>query len=320
MPSSPQKADLRLLSKVGKLYYERQLTQQKIADRLNLSRPKVSRLLQQAHREGIVQISVLQPPGTYNELENQLETTFDLDEAIVVEVENSAPQEAVSREIGIAASVYLQRTFRDRDVIGISWGTTLNAMVNALPSRQTRDAHIVQMIGGLGPPEAEVHATDLCRRLSRQLHSKLTLIPAPGIVDSQRAKDVLLTDRHVQKALDLFPEITVAYVGIGAPTPNSVVMKSGLIISQDELDHLLEKGVVGDIALRFFNLRGTPTTSEIDSRVIGITLEQLKQIPRVVGVAGGPDKAEVVCGALAGGFIDVLITDQITAADVFDLC
>jgi len=320
MTNNPQRADLRLLSKVGKLYYERQLTQQEIADRLNLSRPKVSRLLQQAQNEGIVQISVLQPPGTYDELENRLETTFNLDEAIVIEIEGSAPQDVVSREIGIAAAVYLQRTLRDRDVIGISWGSTLNAMVDALSPRKTRDVHVVQLIGGLGPPEAEVHATDICWRLCRQLHSKLTLIPAPGIVDHQLSKDVLLADNHVQKAFDLFSEINVAYVGIGAPTPASVVMRNGVILSQDELDHLLQKGSVGDIALRFFDRRGVPIASELDARVIGITLNQLKQIERVVGVAGGPDKAEVVCGALVGGFIDVLITDQITAAGVFDFC
>lgn len=67
-------ADLYLLSKVSKLYYERGLNQQEIADKLHLSRPKVSRLLQQAQEEGIVQITVHSPPGTFADLEEALET------------------------------------------------------------------------------------------------------------------------------------------------------------------------------------------------------------------------------------------------------
>jgi len=302
-----------LLSKVSKLYYEQGLTQQEIADKLLLSRPKVSRLLKQARNLGIVQITVLSPPTIYPDLEAELESKFGLQEVIVIETTEPNSQEAVSKEIGIAAADYLQRTLRDGDIIGISWGTTLNAMVSALQPRETRDVHIVQIIGGLGPPEAEVHATDLCRRMAHALSGKLTLLPAPGIVDRQQVKKVILSDSHVQRALDLIPHINVAYVGIGAPTPTSVLMRDGSIMSQDELNDLLTKGAVGDIALRFFDANGQPIHSELDERVIGITLEQLKQIERVVGVAGGPEKDAVIRGALLGGFINVLITDHVTA-------
>ncbi len=303
----------RLLSKVSRLYYDRDMTQREIADRLHLSRPKVSRLLRQAREEGIVQITVYSPPGIYPELEEQLETQFGLQEAIVVEVTEPESQEAVSREVGIAAANYLQRTLRDGDTIGISWGTTLNAMVNALHRQQAKDVHVVQVNGGLGPPEAETHVTYLCRRLSQLLPGKLTLLPAPGIVDNQEAKRAILSDSHVQSAFDLFSQINVAYVGIGAPTPTSVVMRDGSILQQHELDHLLSKGAVGDIALRFFDRDGKLVQSDLDERVIGIDLQQLKQIERVVGVAGGPDKDSVIRGALAGELVNVLITDHALA-------
>jgi len=319
MPRNVQyEEELRLLSKVGKLYYEQGLTQQEIADKLYLSRPKVSRLLQQALDKGLVQITVLSPPGIYHDLEYQLESKFRLKEVIVIEASEPTSQEAVSREIGIAAASYLQRTLKDGDIIGISWGTTLNAMIASSQPRETQNVHVVQIIGGLGPPEAEVHATDLCRRMARLLNSKLTLLPAPGIVDSQQVEEVFLSDSHVQKALDLIPHINVAYVGIGAPTPTSVVMRDGSIMGQDELDELLSKGAVGDIALRFFDAYGKPIHSELDTRVIGITLEQLKRIRHVVGVAGGPQKDAVIRGAVLGGLIDVLITDHATATRLLD--
>lgn len=152
MPRKPNPVDLRLASKVSKLYYEQALTQQEISERLRLSRPKVSRLLQQAMDEGMVKITVLSPPGSYDDLENQLGHRFGLKEAVVIEVHNPSSQASVSRQIGTAAASYLQRTFQDNDIIGIFWGVTLNAMVTALQPCEARNLHVVQMIGGLGPP------------------------------------------------------------------------------------------------------------------------------------------------------------------------
>ena len=116
-----------------------------------------------------------------------------------------------------------------------------------------------------------------------------------------------------KKSLSLIPKLDTVYVGVGAPTPNSVVLRDGLIITPPDLDNLLKKGAVGDIALRFFDRNGKPIRSDLDERVIGITLEQLKSIKRVVGVAGGFHKLATIRGALLGGFLNTLIVDQQTA-------
>ncbi|WP_448336157.1 sugar-binding transcriptional regulator [Bellilinea sp.] len=313
MPRPKQEEDLRLLAKISKMYYEENLTQDEIMERLQLSRSKVSRLLNRAHERGIVKITIVPPPGLFSELESELERQYHLKEAVVVEVEESASQATVAREIGNAAAGYFLRTLQDNDVIGISWGTTLGEMVAALQPRSAPGAHIIQLIGGLGPPESEIHATDLCRRLAQLLRCKLTLLPAPGIVDRSEVKNMFLSDSHVNHAFSLFSSINVAYVGIGSPAPDSVIMRDGSILSWEEMNSLLKKGAVGDIALRFFDDMGHPIKNEIDERVIGISLEELRRIKRVVGVAGGPQKVNVIRGALRGGLINVLITDQMTA-------
>jgi DNA-binding transcriptional regulator LsrR (DeoR family) len=313
MARKPLPLDLRLLSKVSRLYHEQNLTQNEISERLHLSRPKISRLLQQALDVGVVKISVHSPPGVYADLEDQLEKSFHLQEVVIVDATNLDSQNSVSHELGIAAASYFQNTIQDKDIIGLAWGSSLSAMVNALQPMEVKDAHVVQMIGGLGMPESEVHATSLVRQLTRLLNSKLTLLNAPGIIDNVNVKEVILSASYMQAVFGLFAQINVAYVGIGAPTRDSVVMRDGAIMSQADLDALLQKGAVGDIALRFFDIEGQPVVSELDARVIGISLEQVKKIPRVVGVAGGPQKHSVVCAALKGGFIDVLITDEQTA-------
>ncbi|RPI53582.1 MAG: sugar-binding transcriptional regulator [Chloroflexi bacterium] len=259
---------------------------------------------------------MLSPPGVFPDLEVQLENRFSLQDVIVVEAREPDSQAAVSRELGIAAAAYLHRTIKEKDVIGISWGSTLSCMVDAIQPRLVPNAQVVQVIGGLGRPESEVHATDLCRRLARLLGCRLTLLPAQGIVDSQRVKEVILSDSHVQRALELFPRLTIAMLGIGSPTPESVLIRDGSILDREDLEEVLQKGAVGDIALRFFDLDGRPVRSEIDERVIGISLDQLTRVDRVVGVAGGPQKIQALQGALLGRLINVLITDHVTASQL----
>ena len=126
------------------------------------------------------------------------------------------------------------------------------------------------------------------------LGCRLTLLPVPGIVADQRTRDALLSDVHVQRAVAAFEHLDLAFVGVGAPTPDSVTMRDGSIISQAEMDDLLRKGAVGDIALRYFDAEGRVIASDIDDRIIGITLEQLPPSPeggrclRWPGQGGGP--------------------------------
>lgn len=312
MARKPNPVDLRLLAKVSKLYYEQDLTQQEISERLRLSRPKVSRLLQQARKEGIVQITVISPLGSYAELEQRLEQKYGLQEAVVVEADNAASQLAVSRQIGVAAADYLQQTIQDGDVIGIFWGVTLNSMVNALQRCETCNVHVVQMVGGLGPPEAEEHTTGLCRRMAQLLNGKLTLLPAPGLVDSAQVKEVLLSDAYVRNAINMFSRISIAFLGIGAASPSSWIMRND-VLTLDELEQLRQAGAVGETALRFFDANGQPVNTPLNDRILGITLDELKRIDRVVGMVGGPEKVDVVRAALRGQLLDVLITDHLTA-------
>jgi DNA-binding transcriptional regulator LsrR (DeoR family) len=310
----PPVEELRLLVKVSRAYYEDGLNQDAITERLGLSRSKVSRLLAQAREVGIVQITVVTPEQLFPlEVERRLEERFGLQEAVVVEAEDGDSSEAVVRAIGNAAAGYLVRAIAADSSVGFSWGRTLYQLAAALAPQRLPDAQVVQIIGGLGPPDAEIHATELCRQLSRSLGCHLTLLPVPGIVADERTREVLLSDVHVQRAVGTFGDLDIVFVGVGAPTPNSVTMRDGSIISQAELDGLLGKGAVGDIALRFFDEQGRAIEAGIDDRIIGITLEQLKRTPRVVGVSGGPEKVAALRGALRGGFINVLITDSLTA-------
>ena len=67
------------------------------------------------------------------------------------------------------------------------------------------------------------------------------------------------------------------------------------------------------MCLRFFDADGAPVISPLNDRVIGMELEQLRKVKRSVGIAGGQRKVAAIRGAVRGGYINVLITDLLTA-------
>ncbi len=181
------------------------------------------------------------------------------------------------------------------------------------------DLHIVQALGGVGPPEAKAHATDISRRLSQLLNAKLTLLPAPGIVRSVQAKEVLMDDPQVKNALNLFPRIDSLYVGIGSLETNPVLDGKSEEISESNGREIFDSEAIGDIALRFFDTKGKEVDTALKDLVIGVSPEEMTQIDTVVGIAGGSEKAKVVHAALTGKNVNVLISDSMTAEKVLEI-
>jgi DNA-binding transcriptional regulator LsrR (DeoR family) len=303
--------ELRLIAKVARMYYRDGLRQVQITERLNIHQSTVSRLLKRAEKEGIVRMTLTMPSGLHPELEDALTSTYGLREAIVVDTVDQ--EEQIVRDLG--AGFYLETTVKPHDVVGISsWSAALLAMVEAMhPSPRASGAHVVQILGGIGSPSAELHATQLTRRLANLLGGGATLLPAPGAVGSADARRVMLKDRYVLEAMALFKSITVALVGIGAVTPSKMLAASGNVFSAKELKSLSDRGAVGDICLRFFDANGVPVVTPLNERVIAIELADLKRVDRVVGIAGGRRKFAAIRGALRGRRINVLITDRSTA-------
>jgi DNA-binding transcriptional regulator LsrR (DeoR family) len=305
--------ELRLMTKVAHLYYVHKLKQADICEQLGLHQSTISRLLKRAEREGIVRVTVSAASGTHPELEDALQSGFGLRSAIVVDCSGDEAQ--IARDLGSAAAYYLETTLKRDDVIGISaWSAALLGMVNAMHGHQRwHGIKVVQILGGVGSPNAEVHATQLTRRLAQVVGGTATLLPAPGVTGTADARRVLLKDPFVREAVSLFRAVTVAMVGIGAIEPSRAIASSGNVFSPRELKQLAHLGAVGDVCLRFFDAHGRPVASPMNERVISMELPDLVKVRRVVGVAGGRRKLAAIRGALAGKLVNELITDVQTA-------
>jgi DNA-binding transcriptional regulator LsrR (DeoR family) len=306
--------DLRLITKVSRLYYEERLTQTEIAGRVGISQVAVSRLLKRAEEYGIVRTTVISPPGAFAELEGLLEERFGLSEVIIAEASRDS-EEAVLNAIGSAAAQFLETTLKSGEVIGISsWSASLLSMVDQMhPVRKIQKCTVVQMLGGIGSPSAEKHANHLATRLARLVHGEARFLTAPGVVGSAGAAKILSQDPYVRETLELFDKITVALVGIGSVEPSALVASSGNTLSGEELGIIQGKGAIGDICLRFYDAIGRQVKEPFGNRVIGIDLERLRRIRTAVGIAGGKRKFAAILGGLRGKWINTLVTDQYTA-------
>ncbi len=314
-----QNDKLRLMTKVARMYYSQGIQQTEITERLNIHQSTVSRLLRKAHETGIVKISVTVPSGIHAELEEALESRFDLREAIVVD-SVSSEEGQIARDLGSAGAQFLELAVKPGEVIGISsWSASLLEMIKAMhPAKNRTGTRVAQILGGVGNPAAQTHATHLAERLAHLIGGSAVLLPVPSVTTSLEAKKVLLRESYVKTAMELFNRMDMALVGIGAVEPSRLLASSGNVFSAEELNKLRRLGAVGDICLQFFDAAGTPVRTELTDRVIGISLAQIKKTKRVIALAGGKRKVQAILGALNGRWINVLITDHATARAVLD--
>ena len=304
----------RQLVKVSNLYYNEALTQAEIASKLSVSRPVISKLLQKAKDEGIVNIYIKDESVHTVELEQQLEKCFDLDEAIVLP-NNGLTSEMVKRSIAQAGANYISRNLKGVNSIGISWGATLAYLVNEYPYERREDIKVVPLEGGMGVRAVEIHANQLANELAKKIHGSCSYLYAPAIVETEELKDRLMAMQDIQTVLEIGRKVDIALIGIGNPYKDSTLMKLGYL-QEEDLTRLRQKGAVGDIGFRFFDQMGNPIHDSPTSKVIGISLEELKEIKKVIAVAEGEHKVESILGALRGQFINVMITDEITASAI----
>jgi DNA-binding transcriptional regulator LsrR (DeoR family) len=306
----------KFLYKLAVSYYEDGLTQKQIGKRFGLSRIKVSRLLHQARDLKVIQIYITPLNDSNVDLERALAVKYGIDEVVSI-TPSEYTRQAIARALGSAAAENLVRSIQGKEDISITWGSTLNQVMENLPTTHRPNVRILQALGGLSSPDTGVNGTDLARRIALSFGATPLILSSPGLVANQEVRDALLMDPQISKMIAIAAKADIALVGIGVLAPGSVVLQNN-ILNQTEIERLKTKGAVGDIGLRFFDACGKTIEDEINYRVIGLDLDQYRKIKRVIGIAGGEEKVEAIRAAMRGKLINVLITDDQTAKKLFE--
>lgn len=307
--------DEELLSRVAWYYYHDGLTQHEVGHRLGLTRVKVSRLLERGRRTGVVGFTIHSKYSGCIELESRLRSVFGLDEAIVIPPldrvgDGSVP--SVNERLAQASAAYLMRVLSKGSLLAIGWGDTVTRTLGRLGYvLGSVGASVVSLTGGVGTYIQVVGGLSAALGHSQRLF----MIPAPLVVSSTATARALLAEPDVQDILTMARTANYALVGIGAVDEEASFVRGGYV-SRAEMLRYGRQGAVGDVLGRFFDARGELLELEIHGRIVGMDAASLRGLSRVIGVAGGPKKVRPIRAALAGRYLDVVITDMLTAEAV----
>jgi deoxyribonucleoside regulator len=302
-----------LLTRVAWLYYIEELTQKEIAHRFKMSRVKVTRLLQKAREQGLVEIRIANVQTSHLRLESSLRAALGLKDAMVIPT--PVRSEDLRPSLARAAATYLTRVAQPGLQVGLGMGRTLaeipNQMDQAEPGRGGV-CHFVEMVGGIGRG-LSFDSYKVSSLLAECCGGEVEHVYTPVIVETPAAREALLSDPQIRSVLERAAESELALVSVGTVDLDSFLYHAGYS-NELGIRALQDLKAVGDVLGHFFDANGQPVPNPIEERLIGLSLTELAHIPTVICVAGGRPKVPSILGAARGGYVHVLITDESTAS------
>ncbi|MCU1524041.1 MAG: putative SorC family transcriptional regulator [Microbacteriaceae bacterium] len=307
-------AEREKLVRVAWYYYRDNLTQAEIAVRLHVSRPTVARLLERARSTGIVTIDIATSGIGGFELSRTLRERFDLDEVVILPAaDGSLSGEVTNSRLGFEAAQYLRRYLLPGAIIGVGWGDTVLRSLLALTRPSLNGVTFATLTGGI-----EAYTRKVSGATNNGISDFIRYIPAPLLASNPSVANALRSEQAVTSVLELARSADATIVGIGAAMPTATILQNG-IVKEEQIREYKDKGAVGDIIGEFYDRHGRVLATDLQKVRIGIAIRELRAMKNVIAVAGGSDKTAAIDGALAGGYVDVLITTEDVARRLVEM-
>ncbi|MGX7148752.1 sugar-binding transcriptional regulator [Enterococcus ureasiticus] len=304
--------DRRKMLKIVTMYYEQGMTQAVISKKMGVSRPVISKILQQAKESGIISISIKDESAYAVELGLRLEKKYQLDDVIVIPTNEQKQLETVKKEVSRAASFYFKERLKPGMNVGLSWGTTLADMIDEMPYQSFPTINVCPLVGGVSSEHLYFDTNHLVFRLAEKLNSRCQYFYAPALAESIELADVLNKSQLVGKAMEQAKNVDFAIIGVGNPNESSTWKRLGYI-ETNELRIIKETGVKGDAVASLFDKNGQTVNNEISKRMLGIKVEDLGSISEVMVIGCGEEKVESIKPLLLGKCCTILVVDQLIA-------
>lgn len=302
-----------ILATVANLYYNAELTQNQIAQRLYTSRSKISRMLKEARELGIVEINIREPWERNLDYEQTLKDKYHLKNVRVVMMKDM-DREGGLQKLAESAAYYLDSIVKQGMVVGISWGNTLYRIVKYIGTNNKKNIPItvVPIMGAANTRTPEKDAMDLAKGLASAYGGKYQYIYAPLFVKNKELKNSLIQEDDIKNVLDLSKHADVMLTSVG-----SIQSKSwNNYLSERTLERLEEKGAVGHIAGHFYDIMGNEIETNLSERMIGVEIDDIRSCADLICVAYGETKAEALLGALRANLVNTLILDEKCAKQI----
>jgi lsr operon transcriptional repressor len=227
-------------------------------------------------------------------------------------------QHGLNARLGLGGAQFMSTHLRPGGTLGVGWGETVSRVIGSTNFRAAGPIHMVSLTGGV---DAYLPAflSSKGEGAAEGEMTTATVIPTPIVASTPELAAALKAERAIQQVLKQACDVDQAIVGVGTPAADATLVQMGYLRAED-VRTLHDHQVAGDILGQFFDAAGQVVKLPIHDRRIGIELTDLAQIPTVVGVAGGLHKVDAILGALRGGFLDVLVTNELTALNLLERC
>ncbi|MCW2721431.1 MAG: hypothetical protein QOG20_1396 [Pseudonocardiales bacterium] len=301
-------AHLVLSASVARRYYLDGRSKIEIAEEFSLSRFKVARLLDDARSSGLVRIEIGHPGVVDVELSGRLMDALGLAHCVVTDTPDEHPA-ALREHLGAAAAELLTEIVTPDDVLGLSWARSVSAMATAL--RELATVPVVQLTGALARPGVDDSSIELVREVARVSGGPAYFFYAPMAVPDAATARALRRQPEVERAFSLIGSVTKAVAGVGAWEPEQSTLYDAT--GEAERADLARRGVCADVSGVLLDAHGDAVPADLTERMIGITAEQMRAVPEVIGIVYGTAKVQAVLAAVRGGLVDSLVTHSTMA-------
>lgn len=295
-----------LKTRVAWLYHMENLTQEAIAEKMQISRAKVLKILAQCRLDGTVQIRVTSRLSSCVALERRLEERFGFSQAIVIPTPTD--DDMVPQLIGMAAGSYVSDALREGMTVGLGWGRTLQSALNAVVPRPLRGLIVVSLLGALTRASG-LNPSEFAWRFADLFGAESYLLSAPVFAPDEAIKKALFQHDGIEEVLIRARHLDMAIVGAGDFSPSATVLRYGLL-SKSEIDDLQSKGAVGDVLCHFFDREGNILDHPVNRRVMAVNPLELRRAPKLVLASGGWRKVTSILASIRLVRPNVFITDE----------
>ena len=297
----------KLMSEVATLYYKKNLTQQEIANTLRLSRQTVSKLLNEATEEKIVEIIIHDPEKDCKELEDRICSAFDIQNCVVCGV--SGRNESVHRLMTIqaAADYIIPIIQKGNQKIALSWGRTIQELIQNLPECSAAGNTVYPLFGATDNENSCFSSNELARKLADKLGATSKCAWFPYLADNDEDSALLRQLSYYKQMQELWNTADLAILGIG----NKEILE---IFGKTFGYSHIHSQAIGDVATHFFDQNGRFVN--LYHNTLCASIENIKNAKESVAIACGSEKAEAIAGALRTKMINTLITDEYTAMQI----
>lgn len=307
---------IRQIYTVLMLHFVDGMKQADIALAMNLSPSKVNRLISQGRKLGMVKIEINSPYQGLVDVERRLVEASGLSSTVVAPTVSGSPDTTL-QQVGRAAANQFLEALRDGDVIAITGGKAVSAVVENLQSEQSFDVTVVPLTGGVQGK----HYTDvnhLATRLAEKLGGTTMLLHAPLFAESREQRDMLMEMASIKGVFDLARKAAIALVGIGSIQTASSSYYDLNPMPNPDRELVARSGAAGEFLAHLIRDDGSMADYPPNRRLVALEPEELANCRRTIGVAAGLEKVRPIRAALAGRYLDSLVLDEDTALAVLE--